>query len=159
MKTMLNLLSVSFLFLAGVTYAGEKCDCTAIAGLWTHVDQEAHIGTFVNIPAGCEGVRMQQIPEQKENTGLTTDRILCLDGKYRMQYRYPKGYIDDEGHRAVYPLPKIVAEALRGDVRVSEGGKLSFGIDFIDQLCIKRDGKPCESASFDKIPESEILRD
>ncbi len=136
---------------ASTSKAGEKCDCTSIAGLWNFIDKEAHIGTFINIPKNCKAVRMQQIPSQNPVEGFPTDRVVCEDGKFRMQYRFPKGYVDNQGKKAIYPLTPEVAKGLRGDICKNADGTLSIGMDLF--------GKGCGTAHFEKIPESEILRD
>lgn len=148
-------LGFSLLFIHGAM-AREKCDCTAIAGLWNQVDPETQVSTFVNIPASCKGVQITQNPNQNEDWDLITDRVLCVKGKFRMQYRYRKDYLDEKGMKADYPLSKKVARALQGDVHQYRDGALSFGIDLFDQFCMKRDGKPCETGHFNKIPESEL---
>lgn len=137
----------------------KPCDCKKIAGLWQHIDTERHVGTFVNIPKSCIGVQMQQIPEQKEDQGLTTDRVLCEGGKFRMQYRFPEGYVDDEGTKAEYPMKPEVAAQLQGDIRVGPGRTIRFGMDLFDDLCRARDGKPCDSAKFKRVPKKYILEE
>ncbi len=139
--------------------AAKPCDCAKIAGLWQHVDLETHVGTFVNIPKSCVGVQMQQIPEQKENQGLTTDRILCDGGNFRMQYRFPEGYVDDEGTAAEYPMKPEVAAKLRGNIRLGRGRTIRFGMDLFDELCKSRSGKPCDSAIFKRVPKKDILEE
>lgn len=139
--------------------AAKPCDCAKIAGLWQHVDKEAHVGTFVNIPKSCEGVQMQQIPQQKEDQGLATDRVLCEGGKFRMQYRFPEGYVDDEGTKAEYPMKPEVAAKLQGDIRLGRGNTIRFGMDIFDEFCKARDGKPCDSAIFKRVPKKDILEE
>lgn len=160
---MKSILTALFLGLAGFTAQAQasslKCDCKKIAGLWVSVDREARIGTFLHIPASCEGVRIQQIPQQKEIEGLLPDSILCKGGKFRMQYRFPEGYVDDEGTKAVYPLPPEVAIHLRGDVRIQDKDTISFGMDLIDARCVASTGKPCDSAQFSRVPKERLLEE
>jgi len=158
-----TILAVLMAFVAGSAFAEEKtpskCDCKKIAGLWVSINEEKHVGTFINIPKSCKGVKSQMIPAQPLDQGLDTDRIFCKNGKYRMQFRFPEGYVDDEGTKAVYPLPPEVAIHLQGDVRVHNAESISFGMDLFDKLCVKSSGKPCDNARFKRVPKDMLYEE
>lgn len=160
MKTLLAALTLGLVAMSAEAATGPlRCDCTKIAGTWASVDEESRVTRFVNIPGSCKGVKIHQLPEEKEDEGLIPDFVLCENGKYRMQYRFPDGYVDDEGTKAVYPLPPEIAAQLRGDVRRYGKNAITFGLDIIDDLCKPSTGKACESAKFNRVPQDQLLEE
>jgi len=145
--------STLVLLTAFLVNSALACDCRELAGIWTTMNEETHAGTFMNIPANCQNIKVAVLPESKKVDGLVPDRILCQGGKFRMQYRFPKGYVDDEGTKAVYPMSRDVAARLQGDIRVNEDQTLELGLDMFDASCVRSTGRPCGSARFTRLPK------